>query len=403
MRSNTCRKLHERVRSDHRSAPTSEVMTGIAHLSTALLFKARVKQAPFLLLLVGAELTDLMWAVFNLFHRGGELSLERSYLDPPLRIVADLRLLDQPYSHSLTSVLLMALVFGGFAWLLCRSPEIVGAAVGVVVTHWGLDYLVHDADLMLSPWSVGALVPAMQLDGGRLEWGLAHASPIVTWLLQSSVALGCALAYCRSQSSAPRRDKTRVILVAAVFSLFALPMFVADLPGSGVLESASGVQMATVVECFLIGGALWWAVAKVEKSQLDTGLRAMIGVARPPVWTLWETRVGVRRLNRVVAVGCLSVGLLVFLESALNVEGSTLHNNLGTVLCLAYLGTGAALLRRWVPGLWVVLLLTSFVSPLGRVFSGVSSLSLLLVFVQVALGLVAVMAVTKLRRRDIQL
>ncbi len=149
----------------------------VGHYAAALAAKAAQPKAPFWTYVLGAQLVDVAWVGLVL------AGVERMSLNPHLP-GSSLVLTHIPYTHSLPAVTLWALAAGLAAHFLLKLPRAAALAVGLVVlSHWGLDYLVHREDLPL--WLGGpkvglgwwnAPVPEQALEMGLLAlaasaWG----------------------------------------------------------------------------------------------------------------------------------------------------------------------------------------------------------------------------------------
>lgn len=98
-------------------------------------------------LFVAAQFIDLLWPALLL------LGLERVRIAPGATAVTPLVFEHYPFSHSLAAVVGWAL-FLGCAYLLLRKDRIGALVLGLlVVSHWGLDAIVHRPDLPLFPGS----------------------------------------------------------------------------------------------------------------------------------------------------------------------------------------------------------------------------------------------------------
>ncbi len=116
---------------------------------------------------IAAQFIDLLWPTLLL------LGVERVQIVPGATAVTPLIFEHYPVSHSLMAVLGWALVVGLGYWLLRRSLKGAFVLGILVLSHWGLDALVHQPDLLLFPggdivvglnaWSSLPLTLAMEL------------------------------------------------------------------------------------------------------------------------------------------------------------------------------------------------------------------------------------------------
>lgn len=98
-------------------------------------------------LFLAAQFIDLLWPTLLL------LGVERVRIAPGITAVTPLAFEHYPVSHSLAAVLAWALLVVG-AYLLLPRDRIGALLLGLLVlSHWGLDAIVHRPDLPLFPGS----------------------------------------------------------------------------------------------------------------------------------------------------------------------------------------------------------------------------------------------------------
>lgn len=115
----------------------------VGHYAAALAAKAAQPKAPFWTYVLGAQLVDVAWGGLVL------AGVEKMSLDPR-QPGNPLVLSHMPYTHGLPAVVAWALAAGLAAFFLLKLPRGAAIAVGLVVlSHWGLDFLVHRPDLPL--------------------------------------------------------------------------------------------------------------------------------------------------------------------------------------------------------------------------------------------------------------
>lgn len=147
----------------------------IGHFAPALM-AAGNRRAPSLpILFVAAQFVD--WVFFGLLVTG----TERMRLVPGISAMNPMDLYDMPYTHSLLGSAVWALTFGAvlFAWRRDLATAAIGAAV--VLSHWGLDLLVHVPDLTLygRPPRLGLGLWNHPLLAMPLELGITAAALVV--------------------------------------------------------------------------------------------------------------------------------------------------------------------------------------------------------------------------------
>lgn len=115
----------------------------VGHYAAALAAKAVQPKAPFWTYVLGAQLVDVAWG--GLVLAGVEkMGLDARQPGNPLVLSY------MPYTHSLPAVVAWALAAGLAAFFLLKLPRGAAIAIGLVVlSHWGLDFLVHRPDLPL--------------------------------------------------------------------------------------------------------------------------------------------------------------------------------------------------------------------------------------------------------------
>ena len=119
----------------------------IGHFGVGFGAKSLAPKASLGALFLAAQFIDLLWPTLLL------LGVERVQIVPGATVVTPLLFEHYPVSHSLAAVFGWAVLVGGIYLLLLR--ERIGAlVVGVLVlSHWGLDAIVHRPDLPLFPGS----------------------------------------------------------------------------------------------------------------------------------------------------------------------------------------------------------------------------------------------------------
>lgn len=181
-------------------------MFAIDHAATALLLKRRYPSVRIAPLLVAVQAMELAWVALNF------LGIERTTTAPVVRSVADIHLVDMPWSHSVATALGAALL----AWVVIelgfgRKP--LGRAVGLgIASHLVLDLLTHAHDLVLWP---GLASP-------RLGLGLYDAAPLAAFVLELGYGIVCCQVY---------RGRRALLVTVVLGNLANLSLFSAAIPG----------------------------------------------------------------------------------------------------------------------------------------------------------------------------
>ncbi len=218
----------------------------IGHFAPAFVAKTLDREIPLWVLVLAAQLLDLIWAGFLL------LGIERIAIQPGITAANPLDLVFVPFSHSLVAVGIWALVaamgYGNFVQYgrVRGSPWLVGA---VVLAHWFLDLLVHRPDLPLigtsmkvglGLWAfpIPSLLLELGLFFGALWWWYRRATPLTARLRYGLIALAVVL--CAMQLAAafgPPPPSVKVVAVSGALSPIVITAIVYWLergePGTG--------------------------------------------------------------------------------------------------------------------------------------------------------------------------
>jgi membrane-bound metal-dependent hydrolase YbcI (DUF457 family) len=150
-------------------------MFAVDHAATALLLKRRFPSVPMAPLLVSVQAMELAWVAFNY------LGIERTTTEPVVHSVADVHLAYMPYSHSVATVVVAAVL----SWLVIErgfGRAALGRAVGLgIVSHLVLDLGTHARDVALWP---GRSSPMVGL-------GLYGAAPLAAFAIELIYGLVC--------------------------------------------------------------------------------------------------------------------------------------------------------------------------------------------------------------------
>ena len=119
----------------------------IGHFGVGFGAKSLAPKVSLGALFLAAQFIDLLWPTLLL------LGVERVQIVPGATVVTPLLFEHYPVSHSLAAVFGWAVLVGGIYLLLLR--ERIGALVVglLILSHWGLDAIVHRPDLPLFPGS----------------------------------------------------------------------------------------------------------------------------------------------------------------------------------------------------------------------------------------------------------
>lgn len=371
-------------------------MTGVAHLSTALYLKGKFPRAPLHLLVLAAAAPDLVWAAMNLAPSPGRAPLEVARIDRPFQYIGSLDLVLEPFSHALFSVLVVGTLLAGLGYLAFRDRQVVIAVLLAVLGHWGLDYLVHDADLLLSPFGERARVgPGLALDPVHPHRGLNATAPLVGFVIQTLVVAGSALTFLHAfPPIGVKRPRLWFTAGLGVLVLMSLPVFI-----KGALTAFTPSTQMFVVAALAEKAVAWvligWLAVKVTA-----------GAAAQSPFRAREDEVArgfARRLLETLGVLALLVAALYLWQSAWDGRTNPSVGNASVILALVYLVLARRLLRKNPATLWPTMAVALFVGPLCRLVWERGSLAGALTVMELALGGLAVYLTRSLLRRDVRL
>jgi len=206
-------------------------MYAMTHAVTTLLIKKRYPSASLWALLVSVQAIELLWVVF--VYAG---------IERPEYTADTVHLNFLPYSHSIASAALVALL--AWAWLrIGRGQRLLATAVAIgVVSHVVLDIIHHEPDIALLPMAAGP----------RLGLGLA-LHPAIDFLVEVLYCVGCWLVF---------RGSLGLLVAIVVFNVWNLPLMFPR-PGTGMLLAQHPAVLPTVILAQIL--VTWWAVAHFSR------------------------------------------------------------------------------------------------------------------------------------------
>jgi hypothetical protein len=207
----------------------------IAHFGVGFGAKRVAPEVSLGWLLLAAQFLDLLWPTFLL------LGIESVRIVPGATQVTPLIFEHYPVSHSLLAVLAWAVVACTAYWFARRDRAgaiVIGA---LVISHWLLDAIVHQPDLLIVP-------------GGALAIGLnAWSSLPLTMVIELSLfALGMYL-YIRATRPNGARGKWGLWgLVLLLAAIYAANLFGSPPPSVAAIAWAGQLQWLLVLWGFWI-------------------------------------------------------------------------------------------------------------------------------------------------------
>ena len=181
-------------------------MFAINHASTALIIKEEFMTVPIIWLLISVQFMEMVWIVLNF------LGIERTTTEKEVRYVGDVHLSHMPFSHSIATMVGVALL----AWLVIGkglNRADIGVAVGIgVISHLILDLITHSNDIAIAPF----------IKGPKFGLGLYAKHPIVAFILEIGYGVVCWWIY---------KGSWALLITIVVFNLANISMFSSAVTG----------------------------------------------------------------------------------------------------------------------------------------------------------------------------
>jgi membrane-bound metal-dependent hydrolase YbcI (DUF457 family) len=211
-------------------------MFAINHAAAALVLKRRYPTVRMAFILLAVQAVELLWVALNL------IGVEITVTDETVRSVQNIHLIHMPWSHSITTTLVFAVV----TWALIRfslgKPKIAIAVALGIASHLLLDLVTHSPDIAIAPG----------LTMRKLGIGFYGSVPILAFLIELAFGVACWRIYRGS----------RWLLVAIVaFNVANLSMFIPQIVGiesrlAGQTTLLTLVILAQIVVTLIIVGWL---------------------------------------------------------------------------------------------------------------------------------------------------
>ena len=197
-------------------------MFAINHAATALLVRRWFPRVPLLLALLSVQFVEFLWVLFNF------LKIERTETEPVVRYVGDIHLVHMPWSHSLGTTILFA-VLGALAAAAVagRNKVAAGLAFGIA-SHILLDLATHNGDIAVAP---GMALP-------RLGTYLYANWPAAAFILELAYGVMCWKIFRGSRS---------LLAVIVFFNLANISIFFAAIPGPESFFANRPTFLVTVI------------------------------------------------------------------------------------------------------------------------------------------------------------
>ncbi len=181
-------------------------MFAINHAATALIIKKEFIHVPIVWLLISVQFMEILWVILNF------LGIERTTTEKEVRYVGDVHLSFMPFSHSILTMIGVALL----AWLvLSKGLGLPGAGIAVgigVISHLILDLITHSKDMVIAPL----------MKSPKFGLGLYAKHPIVAFILEIGYGIVCWWIYEGSWA---------LLSVIVIFNLANISMFFSAVTG----------------------------------------------------------------------------------------------------------------------------------------------------------------------------
>lgn len=232
-------------------------MYAINHAATALVVERAFPRTSLVWILVSVQIMEVLWVVLTF------TGLERVTTESTVSSVSDIHLAHMPWSHSVLTTLVVALILGLIvARLTRRLASGVAIALGVM-SHLVLDLITHAPDI--------AWAPAME--GHKLGLGLYSGAPMVAFAVELAWGIACVTIH----------GGTRALYVAVIgFNLANLTMYTPAIVGpEGALAGHPMLIVAMVGAQILVTIAVVHALASRDPRKVASEQAESQGAGEP--------------------------------------------------------------------------------------------------------------------------
>jgi hypothetical protein len=203
-------------------------MNAINHAATALIINRKWPGVPMLLVLLSVQLIEVLWVVFNL------LGIEVTTTEPEVRALNDIHLAYMPYSHSIATSAVLAVVVWLVVGKLLKKPMWGIALAVAVASHIVLDLATHVDDIALAP---GMGSPKF---GSNL-----YGVPLLALAVETVYGVWCWWVF---------RGSKALLAVIVLFNLGALSFYAPGIAGPEQLLAGHPKIFAAVIGMHIIAG-----------------------------------------------------------------------------------------------------------------------------------------------------
>ncbi|HVP78257.1 MAG TPA: metal-dependent hydrolase [Thermodesulfobacteriota bacterium] len=165
---------------------------------------------------------EILWVILNL------LGVERTTTEKEVRYVGDVHLSFMPFSHSIATMVGLALL----AWLAVSKGlglADVGIAIGIgIISHLILDLITHSKDIAIAPF----------IKRPKFGLGLYAKYPIIAFILEIGYGIVCWWIY---------KGGWALLTVIVIFNLANISMFFSAVTGIEKYMANRSRLIATVI------------------------------------------------------------------------------------------------------------------------------------------------------------
>jgi len=193
---------------------------------------------PLAVMFMAVQFLDLLWPIFVL------TGIESFKIEEGITKLTPFNFTHYPYSHSLMMSLVWGLLFGLVYFLITKQRRNSILMVGLVFSHWILDFITHRPDLQITPYS-----------DYRVGLGLWNY-PVIAIILEVGVFLLGVYFYFTSM-----RPKRRVSFWSLIGLLLVIHIMNLNAPAPPSAEAVA--WSAILVWVFIIWA--WWIERGVKQ------------------------------------------------------------------------------------------------------------------------------------------
>lgn len=206
----------------------------LGHYAAAMAAKRLAPSTSLGTLFAAAACLDLIWPMLVI------AGLERVAIEPGITAFTPLNFEHYPYSHSLLMSVVWALLFAGDYYLNKRTSKAAIVVGMLVISHWGLDAVVHRPDL-----------PLAFNEGRLIGFGLWN-SVTATLIVELALFVICVAIYVRATSAGDRIGSVGLL----AFIVFLLVVYAGAAFGP-LPPSAQAVAWSGLSQWLIVALAAW--------------------------------------------------------------------------------------------------------------------------------------------------